>query len=830
MAGNSRPKIVLDIMANAGKAKAEIDKLHGAIQGKFSKIAGIAKGVGLAMAGAGVGAVALAKGAVSSAADLEQSIGAVDAVFKGNAKQMHTWAKGAATSVGLTRNEFNELGTLIGTQLKNGGTAMEQLAPKTNSLIKLGADLSSMFGGSTREAVEALSSALKGERDPIERYGVSLTQAKIDAEAAALGFKKVGGSLSTEANQAATLSLIMKQTADAHGNFSRETDTLAHKQQVLQAKIENIKGTLGTALLPVVTKVADIILTKAVPSIEQWASTAGQQLGPVITQVGTFIATVLVPSIMQLLPILGSLLIAVSPFLQLLSKILLPVLNQIATALADQPVLLAAIAGPITVIAVGFAAYTKAMKVAAIATKAYAAVQGILNAVMSANPIMLIVIAIAALVAAFIYAWNNCKTFRDTLIGAWNAIKTATITIWNAIKDFFTAVWNVIKAIFVGYLTFYVNYWKTVWTVIQTVFTAIWNAIKDFATMIWEGIKALFIVYLQSVLSIWQTTWNAIKAFFEMIWNGIQAFAKAAWKAFQKAISAFLKFISDLWKKTWNAIKAFFTSTWNALKTFALTVWNALKTFFLTWMKITRQFWENTWNAIKAFFINAWNTMKNVFTNVMNSMRTLVKTTMDRIVNFFKRAWNAAKKIVLDAWNAVVDSIRKGIDNAVKWVSGLGSRVNAAIGDLGSLLVAPGKALLNGFFRGISAGWEEVKKKVSGFAAWIAAHKGPIDYDRVLLQPAGKAIMQGLMNGIESQRGNLKRQLNTLSSDIAGNTFTAPGFELGALTRADNYSKSNARQEIHIHVNALNPSVETGRVIAEALTEHYAVNGSGRNL
>lgn len=830
MAGNSRPKIVLDIMANAGKAKAEIDKLHGAIQGKFSKIAGIAKGVGLAMAGAGVGAVALAKGAVSSAADLEQSIGAVDAVFKGNAKQMHTWAKGAATSVGLTRNEFNELGTLIGTQLKNGGTAMEDLAPKTNNLIKLGADLSSMFGGSTREAVEALSSALKGERDPIERYGVSLTQAKIDAEAAALGFKKVGGSLSTEANQAATLSLIMKQTADAHGNFSRETDTLAHKQQVLQAKIENIKGTLGTALLPVVTKVADIILTKAVPSIEQWASTAGQQLGPVITQVGTFIATVLVPSIMQLLPILGSLLIAVSPILQLLSKILLPVLNQIATALADQPVLLAAIAGPITVIAVGFAAYTKAMKVAAIATKAYAAVQGILNAVMSANPIMLIVIAIAALVAAFIYAWNNCKTFRDTLIGAWNAIKTATITIWNAIKDFFTAVWNVIKAIFVGYLTFYVNYWKTVWTVIQTVFTAIWNAIKDFATMIWEGIKALFIVYLQSVLSIWQTTWNAIKAFFEMIWNGIQAFAKAAWKAFQKAISAFLKFISDLWKKTWNAIKAFFTSTWNALKTFALTVWNALKTFFLTWMKITRQFWENTWNAIKAFFINAWNTMKNVFTNVMNSMRTLVKTTMDRIVNFFKRAWNAAKKIVLDAWNAVVDSIRNGIDNAVKWVSGLGSRVNAAIGDLGSLLVAPGKALLNGFFRGISAGWEEVKKKVSGFAAWIAAHKGPIDYDRVLLQPAGKAIMQGLMNGIESQRGNLKRQLNTLSSDIAGNTFTAPGFELGALTRADNYSKSNARQEIHIHVNALNPSVETGRVIAEALTEHYAVNGSGRNL
>ena len=830
MAGNSRPKIVLDIMANAGKAKAEIDKLHGAIQGKFSKIAGIAKGVGLAMAGAGVGAVALAKGAVSSAADLEQSIGAVDAVFKGNAKQMHTWAKGAATSVGLTRNEFNELGTLIGTQLKNGGTAMEQLAPKTNSLIKLGADLSSMFGGSTREAVEALSSALKGERDPIERYGVSLTQAKIDAEAAALGFKKVGGSLSTEANQAATLSLIMKQTADAHGNFSRETDTLAHKQQVLQAKIENIKGTLGTALLPVVTKVADIILTKAVPSIEQWASTAGQQLGPVITQVGTFIATVLVPSIMQLLPILGSLLIAVSPILQLLSKILLPVLNQIATALADQPVLLAAIAGPITVIAVGFAAYTKAMKVAAIATKAYAAVQGILNAVMSANPIMLIVIAIAALVAAFIYAWNNCKTFRDTLIGAWNAIKTATITIWNAIKAFFEMIWNAIKAIFVGYLKFYVTYWKTVWTVIQTVFTAIWNAIKAFFEMIWNAIKAIFIGYLTFVVNYWKTVWTIIQTVFTVTWNAIKAFATIAWDLFKNGFSVFLNFLNSLWKKTWNAIKALFTAVWNAIKSFAISVWNAIKAFFMNWMKATQAFWEKTWNAIKNFFITSWNTMKQVFTGVMNTMRNLVKTTMSKIVAFFKKAWNTAKKIVTDAWNAVVKSIRTGINNAVKWVSGLGRRVRSAIGNLSNLLFGPGKALIDGFLRGIAKGWEAVKKKVSGFAGWIAAHKGPIEYDRVLLEPAGKAIMDGLMNGIESKRGKLKTQLRSLSNDIATNTFTAPGFELGALTKADNHSKANARPEIHIHLNTLNPSAETGRVIVEAISEHYAVNGSGRNL
>jgi len=117
--------------------------------------------------------------------------------------------------------------------------------------IGLGADLSSMFGGTTREAVEALSSALKGERDPIERYGVSLKQAEIDAKAAALGFQKVGGSFSNEAQQAATLALIMEQTKDAHGNFARESDTYAHKVQVLSQQWENFTTGLGQAFLPV---------------------------------------------------------------------------------------------------------------------------------------------------------------------------------------------------------------------------------------------------------------------------------------------------------------------------------------------------------------------------------------------------------------------------------------------------------------------------------------------------------------------------------------------------------------------------------------------------
>lgn len=273
MAGTELGSAFISVGLGTNSLAGDIKKAFGSAESSGAsagKSAGRGFGAAFGVAAAALGALGIGsffKSAVSGAADLEQSMGAIDAVFKGSAGQIHEWATTAATDVGLSKNEFNELGTLIGAQLKNGGTAMEDIAPKTKDLITLGADLSSMFGGTASDAVGALSSALKGERDPIERYGVSLNQAKIDAEAAALGFEKVGGSLSAEANQAATLSLIMKQTADAHGNFGRETDTLAHKQQVLAAQFADGKSRIGTELLPAVTSLTGAFSKALGPAI-----------------------------------------------------------------------------------------------------------------------------------------------------------------------------------------------------------------------------------------------------------------------------------------------------------------------------------------------------------------------------------------------------------------------------------------------------------------------------------------------------------------------------------------------------------------------------------
>lgn len=211
-------------------------------------------GAAALVAGAAV-ATAVGVKAVKSASDLEQAMGGMNAVFKDNAGQMEQWASGAASAVGLAKSEYAQLATVLGSQMKNMGVSSSELAGQTNQLIGLGADLAAQFGGSTSDAVSALSSLLRGERDPIERYGVSINEAAVKAKMAEMGLAGLTGEAEKNAKLSATLALLYAQTADAQGAFARESTTLAGAQQRLSAGAENLYAVLGTTLLPAVTAV-----------------------------------------------------------------------------------------------------------------------------------------------------------------------------------------------------------------------------------------------------------------------------------------------------------------------------------------------------------------------------------------------------------------------------------------------------------------------------------------------------------------------------------------------------------------------------------------------
>ena len=436
--------LAVKIISDTTGARKGLDETGGLV-GKLGGI-GTAAVAGLTAAAVAVGAIAVT--GIQAAGDLEQSIGAIDTVFKGGAGQMHAWADDAAVAVGLTKNEFNTLGTLIGTQLKNGGTAMDELGPKTNELIGLGADLASMFGGTTADAVGALSSALKGERDPIERYGVSLTQASIDAKAAEMGFVKVGGALSAEANQAATLALIMQQTADAHGNFAAEAGTMQGQQARLTATLENTRATIGMALLPVVNQLLGLFSTHLLPVIVQLADAfsawmAGQDVEGTLTAI--------MAAVMPLVTGIQSLGLQLRPLIPIVARLvtegIMPLAATIATALGPVISTLATTIIPPLVAAIA-AIMPKVIEVMGVLGELVTVVAGVLGpAITALSPVVETVFsAVSNIISAAL------DTVSAIIRTATSAIQGDWAGAWDGVKDIVRGAWDTIKALIGGAL------------------------------------------------------------------------------------------------------------------------------------------------------------------------------------------------------------------------------------------------------------------------------------------------------------------------------------------------------------------------------------------
>lgn len=139
--------------------------------------------------------------------------------------------------------------------------------------------------------------------------------------------------------------------------------------------------------------------------------------------------------------------------------------------------------------------------------KKIAAAFAILNAVLMANPIFLIIAAIAALVAAFVYLWNNCEGFRNFWIGLWNGIVDAAKTAWAFIKAMFT--------LFVEAFVLVINKAKEFGKKIIDTFKSIPNAVvdigKNIAQGLWNGITGLKDWVISKVKGFGKSILNSIK-------------------------------------------------------------------------------------------------------------------------------------------------------------------------------------------------------------------------------------------------------------------------------------------------------------------------------
>lgn len=242
----------------------------GKIGGSFKNLGSTVSGLGQRFAAIGAAASVPLLGAVKSAADLNETLSKTKTVLGDSAQTIIGQADMMAERFGVAKREYIDAATAFASVFKGLGKSQAEAADLGNQLATLGMDLASFNNTSNEEAFAAISSALRGEFDPIEKYLVFLSAAKIETKALEMGLAKTKGELTDQAKKTATLALITSQAADAVGDLERTAGSLGNQAKSIQGRLANLAVDVGTALVPVVSEVTTRI-GDAVKRVSEWA-------------------------------------------------------------------------------------------------------------------------------------------------------------------------------------------------------------------------------------------------------------------------------------------------------------------------------------------------------------------------------------------------------------------------------------------------------------------------------------------------------------------------------------------------------------------------------
>jgi phage-related minor tail protein len=179
-------------------------------------------------------------------------------------------------------------------------------------------------------------------------------------------------------------------------------------------------------------------------------------------------------------------------------------------------------------------------------TKVYTAVQAALNVVLSLNPIGLVVLAVAALVAGIILLYKNSETFRNIVTAVWAAVKVAVQFVVDYFKNFVIPFW---KAVFDGIVTgvkFVIAVWRTQWNVAVSIFTWVVDRIKGFVNNLVAGFQ--FIVKIVTfVVNDVRSRFSSLVDFIKGLPGRIRSAASGMFDGIKNAFRSAINYVVDRW-------------------------------------------------------------------------------------------------------------------------------------------------------------------------------------------------------------------------------------------------------------------------------------------
>lgn len=302
-------------------------------------------------------------------------------------------------------------------------------------------------------------------------------------------------------------------------------------------------------------------------------------------------------------------------------------------------------------------------------TKTFAAAQAALNVVMDANPIGLVVLAITALVGAFVLAYKHIKPFRDIVNKTGEAIKKLFTGKYDweqsfgkglsklgksfqnfakKIPQFFKGVGKaIIKTIVIG-LALPVGIGITL---MKPLIKPLQNSTKSLIKTVqkqWQSFSKWLGKLFDPVAKLWNRVWNGWARIFSTVWKSLKKTASSGMKAIERLISPAVKAIEKVWVTSWNAIASFFSGIWHTITSLGGNGMRMLHSAIAGPLNTISSIWHSVWNSISSFFRGIWNGIKQAAQDGMNGVINVINAGIggiNKVWSFFTGHGTGVKEL-----------------------------------------------------------------------------------------------------------------------------------------------------------------------------------------
>ncbi|WP_346982628.1 tape measure protein [Bifidobacterium bifidum] len=794
--------------------------------GGFGAKLGVITGIAQSVAGKAIEAFMGLSGEITSASDSAQKFASTLNFAGVSERQIKRLTASTQDYADKTVYDLNDIRNTTAQLAANGVPNYDRLAEAAGNLNAVAGGSADTFksvamvltqtagqGKLTTENWNQLSDAIPGASGKIQQALKEAATSASTIEGATgnleAAFVKLGASVLDTAKPAIT------------GGMSWIADGVTNAVPVVQAGIEGLIGwfqrlyskleengaitafksawdTIRDAIMGVVNMVIDWAHMippdglangiKLVADTLNWFVRHGKELAPIIIGIGTAFAAVKGYQ-------------ALNSGLQALTG----TMNTVTTAakgVSNGIMLMTDLGGPVAMLkqmAGGLSLVKTAQTAWSTATKMATAVQGAFNAVIAANPIGAIAVAVAAVVAALAWFFTQTEAgrkawaaFTSWLSETWAALVEGAKAIWNGLGEFLANLWSAISGGITSAWTSITSFLSGVWNGISTTATTIFNGIRDFIVNVFTVIGALIVAPLQAIQNgintvfgwilsfitqqmnstntVWSTVWTAIYNVVSTIFGLISSCISTVVNAIRTVIVVFLSFLKGDWQGAWDAIKSFFTTTWDGIVAFLTPIINGIKTTIGNVLNAIQSVWASIWNAISGVVSTIWNAISGVVSTCIQNVRNTISTVLNAISGVWTSVWNRVSSFLGNIWHGITSAVSNGIQSVSNTVGRIKSTVLGAVSGAGRWLYDTGRQVIQGLINGIGGAFKWVKDTIGNLGknliGWAKGVLGIHSPSRIFRDEVGKWIPAGMAQGIDKASGLVADSIDGLTDMV----------------------------------------------------------------